>query len=62
MELIIYAISSRQKENQTEKLVIDPTLDFDKRLDVHSLNNKFGKHFQKSMILKPSEIEIFWES
>ena len=40
--------------NQTEKLIKDPILDFDKRLNVQSLSKKFGKHFQKSMILKAS--------
>ena len=43
--------------NQTEKLIIDPTLDFNKRLNVQLLNKKFGKCFQKSMILKASKIE-----
>ena len=43
--------------NQTEKLITDPTLDFNKRLNVQSLNKKFGKHFQKSMILKASKTE-----
>ena len=41
--------------NQTEKLIIDPTLDFNKRLNVKLLNTKFGKHFQKSVILKVSK-------
>ena len=45
--------------NQTEKLITDPTLDFNKRLNVQSLNKKFGKHFQKSMILKASKIETW---
>ena len=31
--------------NQTQKLVIDPSLDFNKRLNVQSLNKKSGKHF-----------------
>ena len=35
--------------NQTGKLIIDPTLDFKKRLNVQSLKKKFGKNFQKSM-------------
>ena len=43
--------------NQTEKLIIDPTLDFNKRLNVQLLNKKFGKRFQKPMILKASKIE-----
>ena len=43
--------------NQTERLIIDPTLDFNKRLNVQLLNKKFGKRFQKSMILKASKIE-----
>ena len=38
--------------DQTEKLIIDPFLDFNKRLNVQSLNKKFGKYFQKTMILK----------
>ena len=41
--------------NQTEKLIIDPTLDFNKRLNVQLLNTKFGKHFQKSVILNVSK-------
>ena len=45
--------------NQTEKLITDPTLDFNKRLNVQSLNKKFGRHFQKSMILKVSKIETW---
>ena len=48
--------------NQTEKLITDPTLDFNKRLNVQSLNKKFGKHFQKSMILKASKIETLEHS
>ena len=36
--------------NQTEKLIIGPTLDFNKTLNVQLLNKKFDKHFQKSMI------------
>ena len=43
--------------NQTEKLIIGPTLDFNKRLNVQLLNKKFDKHFQKSMILKVSKKE-----
>ena len=42
---------------QTEKLIIDPNLEFNKKLNVQSLNKKSGKHFQKSMILKASKIE-----
>ena len=45
--------------NQTEKLITDPTLDFNKRLNVQSLNKKFGRHFQKSMMLKVSKIETW---
>ena len=43
--------------NQTGKLIIDPTLDFNKRFNIQSLSKKFGKYFQKSMILKVSKIE-----
>ena len=43
--------------NQTEKLIIDPILDFNKRLNVQLLNKELGKHFQKSMILKVSKKE-----
>ena len=39
--------------NETEKLLIDPTLGF----NVQWLKKKFGKRFQKSMILKASKIE-----
>ena len=31
--------------NQIQNLVIDPSLDFNKRLNVQSLNKKSGKHF-----------------
>ena len=37
--------------------MIDATLDFNKKLNVQSLNKKFGKHLQQSMILKASKIE-----
>ena len=43
--------------NQTEKDIIDPTLDFNKKINVQSLNRGFCKDFQKSMILKASNIE-----
>ena len=43
--------------NQTERLIIDPTLDFNKRLNVQLLNKKISKRFQKSVILKASKIE-----
>ena len=43
--------------NETRKLSIDPTLDFNERLNVQSLNKKFEKHFQKSMTLKASTIK-----
>ena len=43
--------------DQAEKPIIDPTIDFNKRLDMQSLNKKFGKHSQKFMILKVSKIE-----
>ena len=46
------------RSNQTGKLITDPTLDFfNKRLNVKFLNKKFGKLFQKSMILRPSKVE-----
>ena len=48
--------------NQTEKFIIDPTLDFKKRLDVQSLCKKFWKHFQKSMIFMASKIENLYHS
>ena len=48
--------------NQTGKLIIDPTLDFNKRFNIQSLSKKFGKHFQKSMILKASKIETLEHS
>ena len=63
MELINYRINQRLivykikiRWNRTEKLIIDPTR-LNKRLNVQSLNKKFGKHFQKSMILKTSKTE-----
>ena len=46
--------------NQTGKLITDPTLDFfNKRLNVQFLNKKFGKHFQKSVILKTTKVETW---
>ena len=48
---------NKTRRNQTEKSFIDTTLDFNKRLNVQSLNQKFDKHFQKSMILKTSKLE-----
>ena len=36
---------------------IDRTLNFNKSLHMQSLNKKFGKYFQKSMILKASKKE-----
>ena len=48
---------TKTRWNETGKLIIDPTLDFNKRLNVQSRKRKFGKHFQKSMILKASKIE-----
>ena len=39
----------------TEKLIIDPTLDFNKRPNMQSVNEKYSKHFQKSKILKASK-------
>ena len=44
--------------NQIGKLITDPALDFfHKRLNFRFLSKKFGRHFQKSMISKASEIE-----
>ena len=43
--------------NETGKLIIDPTLDFNKRVNVQSLIKKFGKYIQKHMILNASKIE-----
>ena len=60
MQLIKDKIKIRWSE--TGKPIIDPTLDFDKRLNVQSLNKKFGKHFQKPVILKDSKIETVWHS
>ena len=37
---------------------MDPTLDFNKRLNMQSLNKKYCKNFQKSMILKAPKKEI----
>ena len=34
---------------------MDPTLEFNKRLNMQSLNKKYFKHFEKSMILKAFE-------
>ena len=60
MQLIKDKIKIRWSE--TGKPIIDPTLDFDKRLNVQFLNKKFGKHFQKPVILKASKIETLWHS
>ena len=46
--------------NETGKLIIDPNLDFNKR--VQSLNKKFGKYFEKPMILNASKIETLQHS
>ena len=43
--------------NQTGKLIIEPTLNFNERFNVQFLNKKFRKHFQKPIILKASKIE-----
>ena len=46
------------RSNQTGKLITDPILDFfNKRLNVQFLNKKFGKHFQKYLISKASQIQ-----
>ena len=46
------------RQNQREKFVTDPTLDFfNKRLNVQFLNKKFDKHFQKSMISKAETLQ-----
>ena len=37
---------------------MDRTLDFNKRFNMQSLNKKYCKHFQKSMILKAPKKEI----
>ena len=52
--LIMQLIKDKNKIrwNQTGKLIIDLILDFNKSLNIQSLNKKFGKHFQKSMIWK----------
>ena len=42
---------------KTEKLITDPTLDSNKRLNAQLLNKNFSKHYQKSMKLKASKIE-----
>ena len=58
--LIMQLIKGKNKIrwNQTGKLITDPTLDFfDKRRNVQFLNKKFGKHLNKSIISKASEIE-----
>ena len=48
------------RQNQREKFVTDPTLDFfNKRLNVQFLNKKFGKHFQKSVISKTTKVETW---
>ena len=48
--------------NETGKLTIDPTLDFNKRVNIQSLIKKFGKYFQKPMILNASKIETLQHS
>ena len=41
----------------TENPMVDPTLNFNKRLNMQSLNKKYCKYFQKSMILSASKKE-----
>ena len=41
--------------HQTKNLTIDPTLDFNKKLNMQSLNKKYCKHFQKSMVIKATK-------
>ena len=48
--------------NETGKLIIDSTLDFNKTLKVQSLNKKSGKYFRKSMTFKASKIETLQHS
>ena len=50
-------LKNKIRWNQTENLILGRTLDFNKKLNVQSLNKKFGKHFQKSIFLKASKIE-----
>ena len=45
------------RRNRTENFIIHPTLVLNKRLNVQSLNKKFCKHFQKSLVLKVLKIE-----
>ena len=51
---------NKTRWNETGKLIIDPNLDFNKR--VQSLNKKFGKYFEKLMILNASKIETLQHS
>ena len=41
---------------------MNPTLEFNKRLNMESLNKKYCKHFEKSMILKASKKETLGHS
>ena len=51
---------NKSRWNETGKLIIDPNLDFNKR--VQSLSKKFGKYFEKLMILNASKIETLQHS
>ena len=42
----------------TEKFIIDPTVDFNKRPNMPSRNKKQSRNFQRPMILKASKKEI----
>ena len=57
LPLIMRIVKGKNKTggHQTKKLIIDPTLDFNKKLNMQSLNKKYCKRFQKFMILKASK-------
>ena len=57
LPLIMRIVNGKIKLDDIKQkiLIRDPTLDFNKRLNMQSLNKKYCKHFQKIMILKSSK-------
>ena len=51
----IFKDKNKIRRQQTEKVIVDPTFDFNKKLNMQSISKKFGKNFQKSMILNASK-------
>ena len=53
LSLIMWIIKDKTKIYR----IIDPTLDLNERRNMQSLNKRYYKHFQKSVILKGSKKE-----